>query len=280
MTPAEHAQLALLLEVAGTPKPGNVDRHRDYPDLRFEHFLAGAVGARAGIEDAAVAGAPCGPAFETAIEGMSQQSGGNTQFGAILLLVPLVRAATEADRLDPAAVSAVVDATTVADAEAFYRAFDHVSVAVPDPPNGAEPLDVRRGSEAIPTVRERGLTLADVMELAAPRDGIAREWTEGFGRTFEAAVRLRDGESPVTDRAARVYLELLAEEPDPFVVTTHGTDRATAVRERAEGLLDAERAAVETFADDLVEAGVNPGTTADLVAGGLFVALELGWVVG
>ena len=36
--PAENAQLALLLEVTGTPKPGNVDRHRDYPGLRFEHF--------------------------------------------------------------------------------------------------------------------------------------------------------------------------------------------------------------------------------------------------
>ena len=34
--PAENAQLALLLEVTGTPKPGNVDRHRDYPGLRFE----------------------------------------------------------------------------------------------------------------------------------------------------------------------------------------------------------------------------------------------------
>ena len=42
--PAENAQLALLLEVTGTPKPGNVDRHRDYPELRFEHFAAGAVG--------------------------------------------------------------------------------------------------------------------------------------------------------------------------------------------------------------------------------------------
>ena len=277
MTPAEHAQLALLLEVAGTPKPGNVDRQRDYPDLRFEHFLAGAVGARAGFERAA-AGAPCGKAFEIAIDGMSHQEGGNTQFGAVLLLTPLVTAAAEADRLDPTTASAVVDATTVADAEAFYRAFDHVSVAVPDPPTEAESLDVRRGSEAVPAVRERELTLLDVMDLSAPRDGIAREWTEGFERTFEAAERLRDGDGPVTDRAARVYLELLADEPDPFVTTTHGPDRAAAVRERAAGLLGAEREAVEAFADELVAAGVNPGTTADLVAGGLFVALERDWV--
>jgi triphosphoribosyl-dephospho-CoA synthase len=75
VTPAENAQLALLLEVASTPKPGNVDRHRDYPDLRFEHFLAGAVGARAGLERAAE-GAPLGEAFEESVAGMSRQRGG------------------------------------------------------------------------------------------------------------------------------------------------------------------------------------------------------------
>ncbi|MFW5974397.1 MAG: triphosphoribosyl-dephospho-CoA synthase, partial [Natrialbaceae archaeon] len=45
----QNAQLALLLEVSSTPKPGNVDRKREYPDLRFEQFMAGAVGARRGL---------------------------------------------------------------------------------------------------------------------------------------------------------------------------------------------------------------------------------------
>ncbi|OYR44892.1 triphosphoribosyl-dephospho-CoA synthase, partial [Halorubrum sp. Eb13] len=48
--PVDDATLALLLEVAGTPKPGNVDRRRDLGDLRFESFLGGAVGAREGLE--------------------------------------------------------------------------------------------------------------------------------------------------------------------------------------------------------------------------------------
>ena len=65
MTPDQHAQLALLLEVASTPKPGNVDRHHDHPDLLFEHFLAGAIGAGGGLR-AAQAGSPIGPAFEIA----------------------------------------------------------------------------------------------------------------------------------------------------------------------------------------------------------------------
>ena len=107
MSPADHAELALLLEVAATPKPGNVDRDHDYPDLRFEHFLAGAVGAAEGLRMANERGptAPLvGEAFERAVAGMSQQDGGNTQFGCLLLLVPLVRAAAR-DDLSPAGVT-------------------------------------------------------------------------------------------------------------------------------------------------------------------------------
>ncbi|MFB6152593.1 MAG: triphosphoribosyl-dephospho-CoA synthase, partial [Haloarculaceae archaeon] len=190
-TTAENAELALLLEVAGTPKPGNVDRHREYPDLRFEHFLAGAVGAREGFARAADGDRP-GAAFLTAVEGMSEQRGGNTQFGAVLLLTPLVAAAGRGD-LSPAGASRVVAETTVADAADFYRAFEAVDVAIEDPPEGMEPLDVRRGSDAVPALEARDLTLADVMERSADRDGVAREWVGGFERTFEAADALRTG---------------------------------------------------------------------------------------
>ena len=99
-TTAENAELALLLEVSSTPKPGNVDREREYPDLRFEHFVAGAVGAREGFEGAAGGGA-VGESFRRAVAGMSEQSGGNTQFGAILLVTPLVRAAGSGDLSEP-----------------------------------------------------------------------------------------------------------------------------------------------------------------------------------
>ncbi|MFB6308885.1 MAG: triphosphoribosyl-dephospho-CoA synthase [Haloarculaceae archaeon] len=272
----QNAELALLLEVSGTPKPGNVDREREYDDLRFEHFLAGAVGARPGFELAAD-GERIGRAFERAIAGMADQRGGNTQFGAVLLVTPLVAAAANG-RLTPAGAHDVVAETTVADAADFYRAFEHVDVAVDDPPEGLEPLDVRRGSDAIPALEDRNLTLLDVMERSREVDGLAREWTGGFERTFEAADSLRSADGPVTDRAASVFLELLADEPDSFVATQH--DRATAedVRDRARTVLDG-REDVSSFADDLVDREINPGTTADIVAGALFVALQRGLAV-
>ncbi|MDG5760503.1 triphosphoribosyl-dephospho-CoA synthase [Natronococcus sp. A-GB1] len=274
--PDRTAELALLLEVAGTPKPGNVDRHRDLEDLRFEHFLAGAVGARDGLELAAN-GAAVGHSFERAVEGMTDQEGGNTQFGALLLLVPLVRATR--DDLSQPVVEGVLEGTTVADAAAFYRAFEHVDVFVADPPEGMAPLDVRRGAAAIPTLEDLGLTLFDVMDRSVPGDDVAREWVTGFERSFAAAERLAAAEGPILERTAAVFLSLLAERPDTLVANRSGEAVAAEVTERAAALverdaLETDRETVEAFADELVDRGINPGTTADLTAAGLFIALE------
>lgn len=274
MRPAQRAQLALLVEVAATPTPGSVDRRRDHPDLRFEHLLAGAVGAADGLE-AAAAGEPVGASFERAVAGMAAaQPAGNTQFGALLLLVPLVRAAAS-DDLTPAGASAVVEATTLADAVAFVRAFDHVDVAVGEPPAHLVDLDVRSPTAAAEAVEARELTLADLMTRSADVDGIAREWTTGFERTFGATERLYDREGPLPDRAATVFLELLAAVPDPFVAKRHGMAAAEAASERARGALEGDPDP-DDLAESFVSEGVNPGTTADLLAGGLFVALERG----
>jgi len=275
-SPAALAEQALLLEVAATPTPGNVDRARDLPDLRFEQLLAGASGARPGLE-ALAGGAPVGEGFETAVEGMADAAGTNTQFGALLLLAPLVRAAADGD-LSDADVAGVVAGTTVEDAAGFYRAFDHVDVRVDDPPDDVEALDVRRGSDAVPVVRERDLTLRGVMAVAADRDGIAREWVGGFERTFAGADRLAETTGPLGDRASALHFELLAAEPDTLVETKHGEAVAEEVRARAAEIDPADASAAKRFADELVSRGINPGTTADVLAGAIFVALVRGEV--
>jgi triphosphoribosyl-dephospho-CoA synthase len=282
--PAENAQLALLLDVGSAPKPGNVDRDHDLADLRLEHFLAGAVGAGEGLRRAS-AGAPVGVAFERAVDGMSRQSGGNTQFGCLLLLVPLVRAAADGRRSDADTaeaerplsredVAAVVESTTVADAADFYRAFEHVDVAVPDPPASMSDLDVRRGADAIPALRDRELTLADVMRRSEG-DGNAAEWTTGFERTFETAAAIQSDDGPITGRLSRAFVDRLAREEDTLVRTKHGPEVAADVRRRAAEARGDPAAVVELDAD-LVEEGINPGTTADLLAAATFVALERG----
>ncbi|WP_281195206.1 triphosphoribosyl-dephospho-CoA synthase [Halorubrum sp. F4] len=309
--PADDATLALLLEVAGTPKPGNVDRRRDLADLRFESFLGGAVGAREGLERAA-RGAAVGHAFERAVAGMAGRAGTNTQFGCLLLLVPLLRATRNGD-LSPDGLDRVARETTVDDAVAFYRAFEHVDVAVGDPPEDAETLDVRRGADAEPVLRERGLTLRDVMAASATVDEAvdggtgdrvpdrnSQEWVEGFPRTFRAAEWILADEGPLTDRAARAFLGLLAAEPDTLVETAHGPEVAreasAAARAIVPGLdhdvddagvdadfiLDADAVhaidldAAEELASSFHDRGINPGTTADLTCAALYVALRRG----
>ena len=304
--PVDDATLALLVEVAGTPKPGNVDRHRDLGTLRFESFLGGAVGARAGLERAADGSDGVGDAFERAVAGMAARAGTNTQFGCLLLLTPLVRAAaTPACDLSSAGVDAVCRATTVDDAVAFYRAFDRVDVAVDDPPADAADLDVRRGGGAEPALRARGATLRDVLALSAAPDDPERvadrnaaEWVEGFPRTFRAAEWIVADEGPLADRAARAFLGLLAAEPDTLVASVQGAGTARETRERAADALGVDRTraaagaaasgvdadavhgadldAAEALADAFVAEGINPGTTADLTCAALFVAIRRG----
>lgn len=273
---AANAELALLLEVSSTPKPGNVDRRREYPDLRFEHFVTGAVGARSGFNLAAN-GESVGRSFERAIAGMSEQQGGNTQFGAVLNIIPLVAAAGRGS-LTPEGVSEVVAETTVADTVRFYEGFEHVSVSVDDPPAEMEALDVRRGADAAPAIRDRGITLEELMEESADRDGIAAEWSTGHQRTFEAARGVETGSGPITTRGAAVFLALLSQEIDTFVVTQHDEATAREVKERANAVLAGEED-VTGLAEEFVDRGINPGTTADIVAGGLFIALEQGLTV-
>lgn len=270
---AENAQLALLLEVSGTPKPGNVDRHREYDDLRFEHFMAGAVGSLPGIRMAAE-GESVGFAFERSVHGMSGQSGDNTQFGALLALIPLASAAAT-DRLTSDGVTAVVEETTVDDACQFYRAFEHVDVALDDPPDGLDELDARRGGDACETVRDRELTLSELMELSADRDGVAAEWVSGFERSFEAAGWILGGKGPIGTRVSRAFLRLLAAEPDTFIVTRNGDAAAAEATERARAVLEGAEDPDE-LAGELVARDINPGTTADLTAASIFIALERG----
>ncbi|MFB6131834.1 MAG: triphosphoribosyl-dephospho-CoA synthase [Halanaeroarchaeum sp.] len=279
MTPTADAALALHLELASTPTPGSVDRERDAAGLRFEQFQAGAVGAREGL--AALAdGASVGAGFEHAVRGMAEAAGTNTQFGSLLLMAPLVRAAGAA-RLSPDGAAAIVEDTTVDDAAAFYRALEHVDVAVPDPPDDWGPLDARRGAAAIPAVRERELTLADVLAGSAPRDLNAAEWIEGFPRTHRIANRIQAASGSPLDRAAAAYLDQLATEPDTLICTQHGEAVAAEVRSRADTLRTADPSPADcrAFAEELVDRGINPGTTADLLAGGLFLARRNGMSV-
>jgi triphosphoribosyl-dephospho-CoA synthase len=265
-------QCACLLE-ASAPKPGNVSRSKDFDDTRFEDFLlsAAAIGpafSRAGEADV-------GETVLAAVRATRRFVRVNTNLGIILLVAPLARARSEGSGPLREEVKSVLARLTLADARAVYEA---IRLANPGGLGKAEAQDVSD---------EPTLSLLETMALAAGRDAIAREYVTAYDVTFGLAV-------PALQRARRAgfgwpvdaleaYLCVLAEVPDTLIARKNGLSTAQEVSDRAREVLRAgelgspERArAAETLDSELHGAGnrQNPGTTADLVAAALFVALS------
>ena len=273
---AAAAQLACLLEVSA-PKPGNVSPGRDFHDTRYEDFVASAIAI--GPAFAAAGEQPLGATIRRAIEDTARWSRRNTNLGIVLLLAPLARAACSTGGGLRERLSGVLAATTVADAEDAYAAIRRAR------PGGLGRSTTEDVAEA-PTV-----TLREAMRLAAGRDTVAREYVTDFAVTFEVgAPAIRAARSAgLTWREATVegFLAILAAEPDTHVARKLGTGEAERISALARRVVEAGGvrteeglAAIGDLDAELRDAknARNPGTTADLTCGALYVViLEDGW---
>ena len=314
------AQLAAALEVSAYPKPGNVHRASDYPDKRFEHFIAGSVAMGPAIREAAVMGAAAGlhqvPLSEVGVgrlvkraiaEVRSWHRGGNTHLGTVMLLVPLAvgaglayarRGSVEAGEVRRAAVE-VMEATTHHDAAEVYEA-----ILLADPSGLGEVGEVGAPDVRSPCFREelasRGLRLVDVMRASSSWDNVADELANGFNLTFNVALpellSVYSATGDVNKATVQCYLKVLAERPDTFIARNvgltytrrmpdavwMGMERAREVSRMAREVLEAGGALTEEglrrlreMDEELRRAGglLNPGSTADVVAAALFIAI-------
>ena len=265
MVPAERAQLAMMLEVCAFPKPGNVDRCHDYDTTRLEHFLASTILALPALDRAERGDGGIGGIILDAVERTNVHSGGNTHFGAFILLVPLVMGGNipGADR--------VVRETTVEDAVLFYEAFRKTKVRV----ISDDELDVN-DPRAVDEIRQRQMTLFDVMLYSAKNDMVAREWINGFQLTRRGADLLKThGCGPAS--IVLTFLDLLATEPDTFIIKKHGKDTAWEVMQKAQDVREGLRDLV-TFDQECIDTGINPGSIADIMIASIYIALGEGWV--
>jgi len=133
-------QLAVLLDIA-TPKPGNVHRYRDHPDVRLIHFAASAARLAHPLYQAALRGSQAqqqdpqnpkvglGELIEQAVRATMAPHSKNTLLGTILLFIPLAAAAglqAHSPRLTPTllrqALTSLLQATTTEDALTLIRA--------------------------------------------------------------------------------------------------------------------------------------------------------------
>lgn len=275
---ARCAQLAMILEVSATPKPGNIDRDHNYTDTRFEHFLASAVGVYPVLEKAAVSKAGIGKLiYDSIVESRKWQSGGNTHFGAFILLIPLVMAGgrCENKKCLEEKVQKIVRETTVDDSVEFFRAFAGAGVKV----KPVADLDLT-DTDSIGQIKTKGLTLYDLMDISASYDMIADEWVNGFEKTFECSFLIQEKikKYGINDAVVLTFMELLSRNKDTFIRTKFDIKKAEEVAMRAgsilrKGELTRIRKDICQFDEELLKEGVNPGSTADIIIAGLFVSL-------
>jgi triphosphoribosyl-dephospho-CoA synthase len=264
MRAAERAQLAMMLEVCAYPKPGNVDRCHDYPDTRLEHFLASAIFARTALEEAETGTGRIGEIIKHAVRDTNCHEGGNTHFGAFILLIPLIYG-----KGIPGALSAI-EKTDVSDAVAFYKAFAMTSVKM----NATDELDVK-DPHTLSVIRERDMTLLDIMKHSAANDMVAREWVTGFPLTRRGADLLKQS-GPGRQAIVSTFLTLLATELDTFIIKKHGLSVARETMLTAREVLDG-RHSLEAFDTDCIERDINPGSIADIIIASIYIALGEGW---
>jgi triphosphoribosyl-dephospho-CoA synthase len=210
-----------------------------------------------------------GSVIYDAIAATAAAVGQNTNLGIVLLLAPLACAET----LDE--LPRVLSELTVEDAERAYAA---IRQANPGGLGSASKEDV----QSQPTV-----TLLEAMRLAANRDLIAKQYAAGFADVLAFGVpTLEYGfEQYGSVEAAIIETQLcwLAAFLDSLIARKNGIAVAEDVRERASqvqylgGIAAPEgRQAGIAFDRFLRSDGnkLNPGTTADLIAASLFVALR------
>jgi triphosphoribosyl-dephospho-CoA synthase len=133
------------------------------------------------------------------------------------------------------------------------------------------------------------LSLVDAMRLAADRDTIARQYINGFADVFQGTVawiaEALAREMPLGDAIVWAHIRQLTKCPDSLIDRKCGPQIAAEATHRAAAVLELEnrdgpalRDALQGFDRWLRGDGHrrNPGTTADLVAAGLFVLLREG----
>jgi triphosphoribosyl-dephospho-CoA synthase len=264
------AQLACVLEVSAE-KPGNITPSHDFHDTSYADMVRSAIAVGPELGRAGERGV--GETVLSVVRASRRVAPANTNLGIALLLAPLAKAALDGGPLR-SRLGTTLRALDLADARAAYAAIRLAGAGGLD-----EPVehDVRS---------EPAIGLREAMASAAGRDSIASEYVSDYALTFETgipalAAALADG---LAEREAIVelHLRLLGAVPDTLIARKRGVEAAARVSAGAREVLaaggvrtPAGRRALQSFDASLREPAnaLNPGTTADLVAATVFVAV-------
>lgn len=266
------ATLACLLEVS-VPKPGNVHRGADFEDVTFLDFAISAVAIGPAIESAHRTGV--GPAVLAAVRETQRLVHTNTNLGTLLLLAPM--AAVARDRPVREGIALVLNQLAAPDASAIYEA-----IRVAHPGGMGQVADMDIGGTAPENV-------LDAMRAAADHDLVAHQYTHEFATVFDEVVPnlvAHPGRDwSLADTIIQAQLRLMSRYPDSLIARKCGPELARESAARADRVLGSGDPGSSSYVDALGDFDFwlrsdhhrrNPGTTADLIAAGLFVVIRDG----
>ncbi len=256
-------------------KPGNVSVHSEGHGMTAGDFYTSAAVSAAAITNPSFS---LGEKIFHALKATSEAVGCNTNLGIVLLCAPLIHsmqsdiAGTLRSRLRD-----VLNNTSIDDADWVFRG---IRLAKPAGLGKSGQQDVARNPD---------VSLTEAMRIAAERDRIAYQYISDYEDVFEYAknrYHTAVGQwEEETWAAVAVFVGLLAKIPDSHIERKYGNKFTRMVATRMISLdkeLSNSRNPERCFSRlqevdaEFKDAGINPGTTADLtVATLLVVRLEL-----
>ena len=256
---------ASILE-ASAAKPGNVHPNAEFPDLTHTELVAAGLAIAPAMDRAAEV--PLGRTILTAVTAARAVTRSNANLGIVLAIAPLAAVPDPPAALGEATVDALLAQLTPADAADVWQA---IRLAQPGGMGQSGQHDLGGPPPA---------DILAAMRLAAPRDAIARLWTDGYASLYAGLVTdlltALDRGLSLHDAIVDAFLGQLAREPDSLIARKHGLSVALEVSRHAASA----RAAPQTIPefDRFLRSPrrLNPGATADLTAAALYILIRDG----
>lgn len=290
---AKAAQIASVLEVSGYPKPGNVHRTQDFEDMIFEDFLVSGIVIGDKIKEAAYKGKKyknrpdewhkieLGNIIKRSILETDKWVENNTNLGIIMLLTPLSAAAGMSDNFDQIRgnLELIMKSTTAFDAVNLY---DAINIAQAGGMGETNELDVG-SKQAKKELILKNINMYKVLEISSSWDMLAYELTNKMPVSFELGyptfkhIKKAFGMNKAT---VQTYLTILSIYPDTLI--SRKFDRVSAEQVSADAKLILDKGGIltqegisllEEFDNELMDKKRNPGTTADLTASSIMLAI-------
>jgi triphosphoribosyl-dephospho-CoA synthase len=256
---AHCAYRASVME-ASAEKPGNVTPTHSFEGLYYSDFLRAAQDLEQYIERAAREGegAQIGKLI---YEATSKTK--NVNFGIVLMFMPLAASHGRGTQkiiksLGPIDTKWIVQAMQKGRLGGMGLKDEHLNR-----------YDVF-SKDILKTIDEEVVTPLQLMRMSAPYDTLAAEWVNDYALSRQISKRIEEDPHSIVN----TFLWVLSKYPDTLIARKAGMETAKDVSKKAGDVLNGLMGPSDLDMYLRLEGNkLNPGTTADLIATGLFLKL-------